>query len=186
MTQNAIAAYRAVEEHRHNLVYEEQQNAAIQENMRHNKAYEAITRQGNILSYQASIYGSKMHYAATKYASDKSYAATVYSANKNYAANIYAAQLNARNVRYNTDATNRANLAIARGNQQVSTANALISSRTQRYGSNLNAQVQRENISNQNRMNIRNNLTNIGTTALSGMSNASSSFARLIPLFVGL
>ena len=86
MTSNAIAAYRATEEHRHNLVYEEQQDRAINENIRHNKAYEAITQQGNYMHYQASIYGSNMAYKSAIYSADRHYAAARYSADKSYAA----------------------------------------------------------------------------------------------------
>ena len=184
MTQNSIAAYRASEEHRHNLVYEEQQNQTIQENMRHNRAYEAIVQQGNQLSYQASIYNANMHFKGTQYAADRSYAASKYAADRNYAASIYNIQQNARNVKYSTDINARTQRFNALTAKSANIQTALISSQAQRYGSDLSAKVNRENMRNQARMNFATNSTHIITSAMSGMSSATSSFARLLPMLL--
>lgn len=186
MTQNSIAAFRAVEDKRHNLVYEQQQQENINETIRHNKSYEAIVQQGNYMNYKASIYGSNMAYKASVYSADKHYAAARYSADKNYAAVKYSADRSAQASMYNSRLQSATQKSIAQLNSRTNLSTALMSSNAQRYGTFTSAQVQRENIRNQSRMNFANNATNLITSAMSGMSNATSSFARLIPMFVGL
>lgn len=186
MTSNSIAAFRATEEQRHNLVSEAQQQRSIEENIRHNKSYEAIIQQGNYLNYKSSIYGSNLAYRASLYSADKHYAAARYSADRNYAAVKYSADRNAQTSMFNSKLQAMTQKQIARLNSRTNIQTAQMSGNVQRYGTATNAQIQRENMRNQSRMNFASNTTQLITSAMSGMSNATSSFARLIPLFVGL
>lgn len=183
MTQNSIAAFRATEDRRHNIVSEEQQQQSINEAIRHNKSYEAIVQQGNYLNYQSSIYGSNMAYKASVYSADKHYAATKYSADKNYAIMKYSADRNAQVSMNNARLQAKTQRYVAGINSRTNVQTALMSSNAQRYGTNVNAQIQRENMRNQSRMNFATNTTHLISSAMSGMSSMSGAFARLIPLF---
>lgn len=55
MTSNYVAAYRAVEDERHNRQNEAQAQNELAEQIRHNYEMEAIQRQGQYLSYSAAI-----------------------------------------------------------------------------------------------------------------------------------
>lgn len=182
MTSNAIAAYRATEEHRHNLVYEELQQQSIRENIRHNKAYEAITQQGNFLHYQASIYGSNMAYKSAVYSADKHYAAAKYSADKSYAATKYSSDKNANTQKYVSGIQSRTQRYVANTSRNASIEVAKLSNQTQRFINKQNVTVQRESILNQYRMNAATNQTHILTTGINAFSNLAGSYAKVIPL----
>lgn len=182
MTSNAIAAYRATEEHRHNLVYEQQQQQAINENIRHNKAYEAITQQGNFLHYQASIYGSNMAYKSAIYSADKHYAATKYSAERSYAAAKYSADKNAGTQKYIAGIQSGTQRYVANTHRNSNMEVAKMSNQTQRFINRQNISVQRESILNQFRMNAATNQTHIITSGIGAFSNMAGSAVRMIPL----
>lgn len=103
MTSNYVAAYRAVEDERHNRQNEAQAQNELAEQIRHNYEMEAIQRQGQYLSYSAAIRSAQI------------------SANASMAAARTHAQATLQSTRMNTMAS-RANVAVqSRTQRRVAT-----------------------------------------------------------------
>lgn len=170
MTSNTINAQRVLEERRHNIVTEKQTDVMNRETQRHNLAFEAITKQGNYLSYNASIYGSNMHLAGVKYSADRSYQSAIYSAN-----------LNARTQR-----------DIARINQNTQLQTARINAATQRlvsqqrydaslYQANLSASTQRMTAKWRNRTDTQISYARNNTEVITaGMKSGATIFGSAV------
>lgn len=185
MTSQSIAAFNAVEQARHNVVVErhehrrlDQDLKRINEEIRHNQAYEAITKQGQQLQYNASIYASKMHYAGSVYSANKNYQAAVYTANKQASTQRYLGLLNAQNQM--SIAQLNANTAKYAANKQYSSSiyNADMHYASSAYSANKSYMSNLQRIQADRAMNAATNQTHLLTTAISSFAGLSGNAMR--------
>lgn len=179
MTSNSIAAFRSVEEARHNRVSEEYNRKSLLENIRHNKAYEKLTQRGQTLNYQSAIYSADTHAQATRYAADRNYSASIYAANTNAATQRYVASINAQTARYAANASRQASAYSADRHYASTVYSANKSSNASKYATRQGAANTQAKIANDYRMNEATNNNRIITTGLSGLSGIASSLFRM-------